>query len=464
LGTDTGLVRGDRAKIGRQIVLPLSKAFEIAWKGIRIRLWRSLITMSGIILAIAFLMSVWTSGALNNALISVTEDDPKYPLVQRALQEHAIATESLVISVGIIGTERGRADVQGIPRHVDIRRYLQPLQECEPFLVPNDLKAFKVRMSGEDMAKPDALVLTGIPSELANAEAVGIIQEFVREGGTLVVFGGEGLLPEGTDVQTQQSFTTLLPARVDQGTFVVSGEELRPTGHRSVAEANWKEHPRASFLKTEGAPQAEALAGTEEGQVVAWLRSYGKGEVIWYPVAESPNTEKSLNWFLEEGFLVNALRWGAREKIQGGTMAKRNLWLVTLSLLVCVVGITNAMLMSVTERFREIGTMKCLGALDKFVVKLFLIESSLQGIFGSLVGVVLGFSLTFLMAAFTFRVTDPASGRTYWLVFSYLPVGTLLLWGVVAVVVGAGLSVIAGVYPARRAAKMEPVEAMRVEM
>ncbi|HOT52163.1 MAG TPA: hypothetical protein PLI07_14365, partial [Candidatus Hydrogenedentes bacterium] len=50
-------------------------------------------------------------------------------------------------------------------------------------------------------------------------------------------------------------------------------------------------------------------------------------------------------------------------------------WLAAISLLVCVVGITNAMLMSVTERYREIGTMKCLGALDWFVVKLFLIEA-----------------------------------------------------------------------------------------
>src|SRR5262249_18468586 len=49
-------------------------------------------------------------------------------------------------------------------------------------------------------------------------------------------------------------------------------------------------------------------------------------------------------------------------------------WLITLALLVAFVGILNAMLMSVTERFREIGTMKCLGALDSFIVKLFLIE------------------------------------------------------------------------------------------
>ena len=45
-------------------------------------------------------------------------------------------------------------------------------------------------------------------------------------------------------------------------------------------------------------------------------------------------------------------------------------WLVILSLLVCVVGIVNAQLMAVTERFREIGTMKCLGALDRFILRL----------------------------------------------------------------------------------------------
>ena len=57
-----------------------------------------------------------------------------------------------------------------------------------------------------------------------------------------------------------------------------------------------------------------------------------------------------------------------------------------MSLLVCFVGITNSMLMSVTERYKEIGTLKCLGALDNFIVKLFLIESGLLGFFGSLGG------------------------------------------------------------------------------
>ena len=57
----------------------------------------------------------------------------------------------------------------------------------------------------------------------------------------------------------------------------------------------------------------------------------------------------------------------------------KQVWLVCMSLLVAIVGIMNAMLMSVTERFKEIGTMKCLGALDSLIVRLFMIEAVFHG-------------------------------------------------------------------------------------
>jgi ABC-type lipoprotein release transport system permease subunit len=119
--------------------------------------------------------------------------------------------------------------------------------------------------------------------------------------------------------------------------------------------------------------------------------------------------------------------------------------------------------MSVTERFREIGTMKCLGALDKFVVKLFLIESSLQGVAGSVVGAIIGFLLAFVRALFTFHVKDVESGQSYWLALRFFPALSLLEWMGVALLVGIVLSIIAAIYPAIRAARMEPVQAMRVE-
>ena len=126
-------------------------------------------------------------------------------------------------------------------------------------------------------------------------------------------------------------------------------------------------------------------------------------------------------------------------------------WLISLSLLVCVVGIANAMLMSVTERFREIGTMKCLGALDSFIVKLFLLESTFQGIAGTTAGIIIGFALTFLLGLLDY------GGY----VLDYFPLSKIAESAGYALVVGTSLSLIGAMLPAYRAAKMEPVEAMR---
>src|SRR5205807_7418265 len=83
------------------------------------------------------------------------------------------------------------------------------------------------------------------------------------------------------------------------------------------------------------------------------------------------------------------------------TAAKdQRLWLVSLSLIVCTVGIANSMLMSVTERFKEIGTMKCLGAMDGFIVKLFLLEAGFLGVVASVMGWIIGYGVTVLIALF----------------------------------------------------------------
>ena len=129
-------------------------------------------------------------------------------------------------------------------------------------------------------------------------------------------------------------------------------------------------------------------------------------------------------------------------------------WLVVLSLLVCLVGIANAMLMSVTERFREIGTMKCMGALDGFIIKLFILESTFMGTAGTVIGVIIGFLLTALLNMSSFGTV----------IFDHLPLAQVLQDGVQAVVIGSVLSLVGGILPAYRAAKMEPVDAMSLEV
>ncbi len=66
--------------------------------------------------------------------------------------------------------------------------------------------------------------------------------------------------------------------------------------------------------------------------------------------------------------------------------AQYQTWMVIIALLVCGVGIVNSMLMSVTERYKEIGTMKCLGATDMNVLQIFLIEALLLGVLGGVLG------------------------------------------------------------------------------
>jgi predicted lysophospholipase L1 biosynthesis ABC-type transport system permease subunit len=129
-------------------------------------------------------------------------------------------------------------------------------------------------------------------------------------------------------------------------------------------------------------------------------------------------------------------------------------WVAGLALLISLAGIMNAMLMSVTERFREIGTMKCLGALTSFVMKLFLLESLFAGVLGTTLGLIIGFGLAYIEGFVTY-------GNEVGALF---PVGSLLLSILFCFFTGLVLTLLGAIYPARMAAKMSPVMALRSEM
>jgi len=117
-----------------------------------------------------------------------------------------------------------------------------------------------------------------------------------------------------------------------------------------------------------------------------------------------------------------------------------------ISLVVGAIGIANVMLVSVTERTREIGIMKAVGARNRDVMGVFLVEAALLGSLGSILGVPLGL----LVGWGATRYAD--------VTFALAPG-----WMALAVVVGILVGVIAGLYPAWRAARVDPIDALRHE-
>ena len=132
-----------------------------------------------------------------------------------------------------------------------------------------------------------------------------------------------------------------------------------------------------------------------------------------------------------------------------------------ISLLVGGIGIMNIMLATVTERTREIGIRRALGATRKHIVWQFLVETSVLSMIGGLIGIALGVGVSLLLGWAVPRLPDlPVVGR-------FIPVDASLptqLNGasmVVAFGVAALTGLVFGLYPARKAAKQDPIVALR---
>ncbi len=137
---------------------------------------------------------------------------------------------------------------------------------------------------------------------------------------------------------------------------------------------------------------------------------------------------------------------GAADQVTG-TFTTLLSGIAAISLLVGGIGIMNIMLVTVTERIREIGLRKALGAMKKTIITQFLVEAIILTFVGGIIGMVLGIAISYVLSLFVLHLP---------FVLSWFAV-------VLAIVVSGGIGILFGWYPARKAANLSPIEALRYE-
>lgn len=193
--------------------------------------------------------------------------------------------------------------------------------------------------------------------------------------------------------------------------------------------------------------QRRLLGETKVSQIVTLIDANSDRDRIKNAITELMRERRSLSSGDDDNFSIRDTAEIA-EKVTTSTRILTQLFgaVASVSLLVGGVGIMNIMLVSVTERTREIGIRLAIGALGREVMLQFLIEALMLGCLGGLMGVLLAVVFSQILCALL-----------------QVPYSFDMMINLIAFVVSALIGVIFGFFPARRAARLDPIEAVRHE-
>ncbi|MDA4123622.1 MAG: FtsX-like permease family protein [Thaumarchaeota archaeon] len=145
-----------------------------------------------------------------------------------------------------------------------------------------------------------------------------------------------------------------------------------------------------------------------------------------------------------------------------GTLSTLFIVVGIVALLAGAFGVVNTMMMSISERTREVGTLRAIGAQKLDIMKIFMSEAFVIGVIGALVGVVVGVAVSLALPSLTGSSAAGAAGRFAGARFiSSLNTSVTGSDVILALALGIIVGTLAGVYPAWRASRMNPVEALR---
>lgn len=197
--------------------------------------------------------------------------------------------------------------------------------------------------------------------------------------------------------------------------------------------------------------------------------NYGSTDDVYSDIKVYANDINSVEGIIEsiKGMGFEAYGAGSYLEEQKSQLAMIQLILGgigSVSLLVAAIGITNTMIMSIYERTREIGIMKVIGCYLKDIRTMFLFEAGFIGLFGGVVGLVLSYSVSFIINYAVNGMGQGGMGGMYYMASdTTTTISVIPLWlAGLSVLFSIMIAVLSGFFPANKAMKLSALEAMRV--
>lgn len=482
-----------------QVRLGSGRCLALCMSGMSYRMFRSLITVAILALAVAFLAHVLSYSLMDqNTRVRAYEELRRYRLLGQWITRLTTADRPQEVVEQLAQGDPHRLDEyqrwggldaarlasleQTADRLVMLQRRLDALPPAARTTVLGDLDPFaavlamrrretfdnvlqkisdlRLRMPG--LVAEDLWEFVG-PRQIELLDDVEKIRHGQQAAIAQVRAAGSGASPARILSSPSEQVVTWLAAAgfaMDMETAAL----LRTQAQRLEDLQNLR--PLLEILPIRAAVARELAVNPKEldqARVIAWLNGPQRAQWLVDTIAQHTRDGGQLT---ADRLLALAEAQREQQRLQrivGDTtphvstgvfdLPTRTRWLVLVSFLVCAIGVVNAMMMSVAERFTEIATMKCLGALDGFLLKMFFYEAMIQGFIGGLVGVALGVVLAVLRGL-------AALGP---MVLGSIPFADVLSAAGLSLLAGIVLGAVAAIGPAWTAARLPPMEAMRVD-